>query len=253
MKHIYNFLRRISTAIRGNVKVLSGAIVVGICVAVTLFLVKPDLNLLAGALIGAAVSIVAAALIEFLQAPGGRRIPDQFIAGAQREVDMVGYYRDSQEVHIELIASGTEKKIRMIFNSRLVPIPGNDVRPVYPKIKAPPGYTSTDPIYKIGGDVISPDSQPHITSPSEECLIVEYKVPDQLSEYSDAHIWKSPVLRYDVYFMVPKDFECSVFEQIGEDNVPVKHSRRLGLAEKHFPQPFPTFSRQGFTWRIKKL
>jgi hypothetical protein len=250
MNKVYTFLRGISSGVRGNAKALSAVIVVGACIFITVLLVKPDLNLLAGALIGAAVSIVAASLIEFLEAPWRHKIPDQFIRGAQREVDTIGYYRENQEVHIEFIDFASEKKIKMIFNSRLVPIRDHDLRINYPKIKAPPGLTKLDTTYMIAGEVVPPDSQPHLKGPEEECLSVEYKVEHERSEYGDEHIWLSPVLRYDVYFKIPNEFECNVFEQIGEDNIPVKRSRRLGLVEKHYPQPYPAFSRQGFKWKI---
>jgi hypothetical protein len=252
MKRFYRFFRAISMPFRGNVNVQSGTIVVLICVVITLRLVEPDKNLLAGALIGAAVSIVAAALIEFLKAPGGRKIPDQFITGAQREVDMIGYYRENQEVHIELVDSESDKEIKMIFNSKVVPIRDGDLRLQYPKIKAPTGWVQTKIQYKLGTEIMSEDSQPHLTGAEEECLIVEYKIQPEPSEYSDEHIWSSPVLRYDVYFKVPSKFECRVFERVGDDNVPVKPSMRLGWTEKRFPQPHPVFSRQGFRWRIAK-
>lgn len=240
---------------RGDPKALATALVIlcVLCAAIGLSL-NPKFDLVSSALMGAAVSTAVGSLIGFLQSPGDRKIPYQFIEGAKREVYLIRYYREDQAVHIDFIETeGSEPRIKIRFYSRLMPTDGQTTLE-YPKINPPPGFTKVSTTYSVGGEVVSEDTQKTIHGPAEETLEVEYKVKDKGShEFWDEHVWLSPVLKYDIYFKIPPNLICEAHERISDKYIKISQGGRQQSGEVHCFQPFSAFSRQGFRWKLKRL
>jgi hypothetical protein len=250
-------LSRIITRFRGNPKALATSLVFVVVTgaAIALMIYKPTgFDITSGALMGAGVSTLVASLIEFLQDPDDRKIPYQFVEAAKREVHLIGYYRENQEVHIDFVELKDQKQgIKISLNSKLIPIRDEESFLDYPRISPPSMFKQIRTVYKVGGEIVSPGTQRSLTGPADESLEVEYEILDNSKvELSDEHVWLSPVLAYDVYFKIPSHFFGEVYERISDKYLSIRRSGRQGSGQIHCSQPHSAFSRQGFTWKILK-
>lgn len=249
------FLRRFITRLRGNPKALAAFLVffgVMFGTLAVMYMRPSGFDVIAGALLGVGASMAATSIVSFLEAPDDRNIPYQFIEAAKREVHLIRYYREDQEVHIDFVETESkQQRIRLGFYSRLVPILPDEIALDYPKILPPAGLRQMSTTYKVGGEIVSPDSQKILQGPADESIEVQYEVIDKEKiEYSDDHVWLSPVLKYDIYFSTPPNFNCAALERISDKYFQISPRGRRGAGQIHCSQTHSAFSRQGFRWKI---
>jgi hypothetical protein len=212
------------------------------------------MELAASAFMAASATTLSAFVISFFLFDG-RRIPDQFTNAAKNELDTVRYYRDSQEVLITFEERQDDNVITIAFSSRLVPTK-DKFFVEYPEIKPPtsfPQLSAPTNNYFINRQRVEKFGHTVLDSPSTDSLQVSYTIgKDGTDEYSDGHVWISPVLYYDVYFRLPQGFECHLYELMGSKPRRLERSSGFGPQYVHYPHRDAAFSGQGFEWRISK-
>lgn len=247
-------LRRTVSRIRGNPKALASPLILFavVCATAALYYFKPPAyDLVSSALLGAAVSSAVTFLIWFLENPDSDKIPSQFVRGAKRELERVGYYR--RDLEIRIVFKEPDGRIKMSFDSRLIPFRDGETLLHYPKIDPPSGLERVSVRYVVGGELVSSGIPKYIQGPANELIEVEYKISDASSfEYSDVHVWLSPVENYDLYFTTPPHFMCEAQERIGAEYNDISLCGRQKPGEAHYRQPSSAFSRQGFRWKLSR-
>jgi hypothetical protein len=238
--------------LRGNPKALAALSVAAVCLAIAFAFGSPSINTLTSVMVGAAVSSAVAYVVAFLQEPGDRQVPAHLIRAVQREVDLAGYYREYQEFAISLAENDS---VEFSFFSRLVPIDGRAPTIKYPKVIAPHGLEPIREEYRLGGVELPPASDMPIKVATNQEFAVKYRIKNKEQvTYFDTHTWACPILRYDVYVTLPKEFGCTVRELVGDAELTVGPQSRLHfrktVGEVHFAQENSAFSRQGFQWKI---
>jgi hypothetical protein len=250
---MYRMMTRTLSRIRGNPKALASPLIffVVLCATIALNYFKPPAyDLMSGALLGAVVSSGVTFLIWFLENPDDSNIPSQFVRGAKRELERVGYYRRDLEIRITL---REPERINISFDGRLIPVRKGATLLHYPKIDPPPGLEKVSAKYTVGGEVVSNGTPKYIEGPANELIEIEYKILDRSSsEYSDVHVWLSPVENYEVYFTTPHGFTCQAQERIGAENNDISLFGRQRPGQAHYRQTSSAFSRQGFMWKLSR-
>ena len=189
-------LRDFITRFRGNPVALSTLLVAVVAAFAGVAVAKPDLGVLAGALIGASVSAVVGLLITFLGEPDVRTIPRPFLEAVKRELAESGFYRSNHRYWVALTEQ-SPTHIHIIFTSRIVPAVNNTrVKP--PQITAPSWASIVNKKYEIGGFEKDFDTEFQLNSIQSEKCTVTYRVnkPETIISFNETHRWTSPIDRF---------------------------------------------------------
>jgi hypothetical protein len=236
------------TRLRGNPIALSTLLIALVAALVGIAVAKPNLEILAGALIGASVSSIVGLLITFLGEPDLKTVPRPFLEAVKHELEESGYYRSRHHYTIT-IPETKQDQIIIIFSSRIVPAGGKaKVKP--PKIVAPQGLSLEKREYKVGGFPKDFDAEFEITGIETEVCSVTYKTDgSNIKTVRETHRWSSPIDGFILTAHLPPAYIIRA-ETLG--GLSLEEEQAHSSLERIFLRREVSFSHQGFVWRIMK-
>jgi hypothetical protein len=186
-------------------------------------------------------------------------VPSDFHDALYRELDAIGFYRSSPRVKICLSYGENNLQIKVEIKANLISVKPGFIYVAYPNIRRPKdfegpgGFEDPEVLYKVGGVTVPKRTSWPFAEATTEELFVEYPVPRNISEYTDAHAWLSPVLPYRVELSAPEGFEMSVFERLGDRGAAMASEPISGHNQTiEFCHPHASFSHQGFVWSFNR-